>query len=328
MGFTGGTVVATAKAAMATTDVASTSAEAIAIAREAQIQLLRQYLATTETATTGMAATPATSIVPQAITVGLLAELATVGAGMAVGAGIALLPVAAAYAAEVADRLGDNGGISLPGGLPETPATDPSRPDSASAPGADAGSPALLPGSHGPGAASAPGQSNHALVLSGVRIPLTPGRAERLTKAEEADQWTDLPGTDRTSLGKAYDHILLTLVRAISGGGRATVLHYVHVTKALLEEMRTTVGGRLIITQGRLRGGSLRFDLAEIDFDRGTVDLIDLTALHDPRHASKNTDYETDLADLTGFPVAAYEARYVDENKVADEVVIVPTSSK
>jgi peptidoglycan hydrolase-like protein with peptidoglycan-binding domain len=329
--FTGGTQVAATvtKAAAAFTDVASTSAEAIAIANRIQVQLLRQA-ATTVGAGTGVATgagTVATGTTTTVVVGTGLAAVGAVGAGLAAGVGIALLPVAAAYAASVAARLGDTGGTSLPGGLPTTPAVDPGRPAPASAPGADAGAPSLLPGAAGPGAAHAPGESSHPVVLAGLRIPLEQSRAERLEKAEKAEKWTDLPGPDRRSLGKAYNHIVESMVRELAGGGRAAVLHYAHVTKELVEELRKK-GGRVVITEGRLMGGSRRFDIAEIDFTSGRVELIDLTALGDPRHVAKNYDYADGLGRVTGFPVAAYEARYVDDNRLSDEIVIVPIPSK
>jgi hypothetical protein len=338
-GGTAATASSTAGTAAAATDVASTSGEAIALARQAQTQLLRHGAATVArtAAATGAAAAPTVSV--PAVAVGLVARTGVAGIGLLAGVGLALLPYAVAYAAELAERTDDTGGLLLPGGLRNAPAVDPNSPNPASAPGLDGGAPAKapgvdggtaqLPGAGGSGAAIAPGQSGGGhLNLSGLHIPLSDRRAERLGKAENADKWTDLPGRDRTSLGKAYNHIVQTLIREIASGGRSAVLHYVNVTQALIDQYRAT-GGRLLITEGRLSGGSLRFDIAEIDFDARTVELIDLTALSDPGHAGKTGEYMAALQQLTGFPVSAYEGRYVnDDARLADEIVIVPIGSK
>lgn len=171
-----------------------------------------------------------------------------------------------------------------------------------------------------------PGTSSQPVALAGVRIPLSDRRAGRLEKAEKTDKWTDLPGRDRTSLGKAYNHIIQTLVREIASGGRSRVFHYASVTAALIAELRAG-GGRVIFTEGRLNGGALRFDIAEIDFDSKTVAVVDLTAMRDPSHAAKTGAYSSELAKLTGFPVDAFEARYVgDDAKLAEEILIVPAT--
>ncbi|MFF0086749.1 DUF4157 domain-containing protein [Streptomyces canus] len=333
MVFRGGTMLTvpgaglpgTSAVGAATTDVASTSAEAIAMAQRMQLQVLRQA-AQTAAVTTAETAGTAAAVTPT-VAVGALAPVAAVGIGLGVGIGIALLPVAVAYAAVVADRLGENGGISLPGGS-TAPIVDPSKPGAASAPGLEGGVPAKLPAADGVGVAIAPGEFGHALTMAGLHIPLESDRTERFGKAESVDKWTELPGRDRTSLGKAYNYIIEILVRELAGGGRATVLHSPNLTKALLDQLRAA-GGRVVITEGRLSGGERRFDIAEIDFDRKTVELIDLTAQRDPKHAKKTAVYQTMLAELTGFPVTAYEARYVNDNgELADELTFEPSGSK
>lgn len=160
----------------------------------------------------------------------------------------------------------------------------------------------------------------------GLRIDLSERRAERLAKAERAETWTDLSGTDRTSLGKAYGAIVESLTRELTTGGRAkAVLHYVEVDKALIGKLQKG-GGRVVITQGRLNKGKLRFDIAEIDFDKKTIDLIDLTPKGDPSHLSKTVDYEMALKELTGFKVNSSEHHYVEEGMgLADDLKVITT---
>lgn len=166
------------------------------------------------------------------------------------------------------------------------------------------------------------GPSDATVQPDGLRIHLSERRAERLTRAEQAEKWTDLPGTDRTSLGKAYNTIVETVTRELASGGRATVLHYQSVSKAAVDELAKK-GGRVLITEGRLPSGA-RFDIAEIDFRAGTVDLLDLTAMKSGPHTGKTGDYAAELQKLTGFPVSSYEARYVDSGaKLADEIMFV-----
>jgi hypothetical protein len=146
----------------------------------------------------------------------------------------------------------------------------------------------------------------------GLRIELTPKRVERLTKAERK-KWYDLPGKDRTSLGKRYGYIVEELVRKIASGGRAKVLHYPLVDAKLIKSLEEE-GGRVVITQGQLRGGKLRFDIAEIDFKRKRIDLLDLTPSSAAEHIEKTESYAAELHRLTGFKVYSAELLYVGED--------------
>jgi hypothetical protein len=206
-------------------------------------------------------------------------------------------------------------------GIPApAPAVDPNAPPPALTP-VQSGTPVAAPGAPGGGAAIAPGTSSQPVRLGGLRIPLSDKRADRLGKAEKADKWTDLPGTDRTSLGKAYNTIVDTIVREIVSGGRAVALHYVEVTPELIAHY-AKLGDALVITEGRLPSG-IRFDIAMIDFRNQRVELIDLTALKSGTHAGKTQDYAKALKSLTGLPVESFEAHYVgDDEKPADELVL------
>jgi hypothetical protein len=89
------------------------------------------------------------------------------------------------------------------------------------------------------------------------------------------------------------------------------VLHYPLVDAKLIKKLAEE-GGRVLITQGRLRGGEMRFDIVKIDFDRSQISLIDLTPRGDTSHIKFTLAYASDLHNLTGFPVHAAELHFVD----------------
>jgi hypothetical protein len=148
----------------------------------------------------------------------------------------------------------------------------------------------------------------------GLTIELTPEQAQKLASAEQADKWTDLPGKVRTSLGKRYNYIVQELTREIVSGGRAkAVLHWPDVTADRIAQLKAG-GGRVVITEGRLKGGKLRFDFAEIDFDAKKVQVLDLTPTAKSEHMAKTKAYADELKKLTGFDVDSFEMLYVDED--------------
>ena len=118
----------------------------------------------------------------------------------------------------------------------------------------------------------------------GLRFELTEKRAERLKRVAEAindeTKWGNVLATDRLRLGRVYDELLANLLRA--GMGKVQkVEHYVAVDAKLIARLRAG-GGRVLITEGRLAGGMRRFDLLEIDFNKGTAELIDLASGQSP----------------------------------------------
>jgi hypothetical protein len=145
----------------------------------------------------------------------------------------------------------------------------------------------------------------------GLRIGLTERAIQRLAAAEATGRWTDISGADRSALGTHYGYIVEQITREIAGGGRARVLHYPLVDTKLIEALAEE-GGRVLITQGRLRGGAMRFDIVEIDFDRLHISLIDLTPRSDASHIKSTLAYASELHNLTGFPVHAAELYFVD----------------
>ena len=200
------------------------------------------------------------------------------------------------------------------GSGPSKPASTPARVTTpAKAPTAD---PPKTPTSKGPATPRAPG--------SGLEIPISDRSAGNLVLAENTRKWTNLPGKVRTSLGKRYNFIVQKLTRVIAGGGRATeVLHYSIVDEALIARL-SKAGGRVLITEGRLLGGKLRFDLAEIDFEQKTIELIDLTPTLENGHVIKTLSYAAELKRLTGFDVSSSELLYVgpDGNLLSDLIKV------
>jgi hypothetical protein len=85
-------------------------------------------------------------------------------------------------------------------------------------------------------------------------------------------------------------------------------------------------GGRVLITEGRLAGGKRRFDILEIDFDRGTGELVDLASRPKADHVEKLLSYKRSLRRLLGFDVEAKEMYYTGEDgkllESLEEVVI------
>jgi hypothetical protein len=200
------------------------------------------------------------------------------------------------------------GGLKLP--VPETPgptvlesrALKPPRPPSG--PGAD------LPRAPAP-APKPPSQPSG----QGLRFELTEKRAERLGRVAEAlndeTKWGNISPTDRWRLGRVYDELLENLLHAGMGKVQRTE-HYVAVDAELIARLRTG-GGRVLITEGRLAGGAGRFDMLEIDFNKGTAELIDLASRPKPSHVEKLLTYKRHLGELLGFKVAAKEMYYTGE---------------
>jgi hypothetical protein len=230
----------------------------------------------------------------------------------------------AAFAEMVGDAAAADtgvGGVRLP--VPETPAPTvlesralkPPRPPSG--PAADlprAPVPELKPPGQQPG--------------QGLRFELTEKRAERLKRVAEAigdeTKWGDISARDRLRLGRVYDELLESLLRA--GMGKVQkVEHYVAVDAELIARLRAG-GGRVLITEGRLAGGARRFDLLEIDFNKGTAELVDLASRPKPSHVQKLLTYKRDLGKLLGFEVAAKELYYTGEQgellEMLQEVIV------
>jgi len=138
-----------------------------------------------------------------------------------------------------------------------------------------------------------------------------------LQKAFEADQagdWSNISAADRSSIGRHVGYEVEEISRIIASRGRAkTVLNYEQINKKMIAKLMAEKG-RVLITQGQLKGGDLRFDIAEIDFDRRTVELIDIAPGAERSHVEATRVYKDELAKLLpkDFTFIVKEHHYVN----------------
>ena len=166
----------------------------------------------------------------------------------------------------------------------------------------------------------------------GLAVELTPKQEARLRRVAEALQddtkWGEVSARDRLRLGHVYDRLVEQLASAGVERAGGSVLHYAELTAELVAALRQT-GGRVLITEGRIgiAGSSRlkRFDLLEIDFARGSAELIDLTATASARHRAKTRAYKGALEDLLGMPVEAKELIYTGpKGELLETLVEIP----
>lgn len=159
-----------------------------------------------------------------------------------------------------------------------------------------------------------PGSSTRTVEKALARAERHRAQLERAFQAAKKGDWGRIPGAERTSIGKHIGYELEELARAAASGGRAkNVLNYRLVDSKLIAKLEQD-GGRAVITQGQLKGGDLRFDLVEIDFDAKTVELIDLVPEADAAHIRGTKLYEEELRKLLpeDFTFMSFEQRYVN----------------
>lgn len=149
---------------------------------------------------------------------------------------------------------------------------------------------------------------------------------EKAFEAAESGDWTKITGKERSSIGRHIGYEIEETARAIASGGRAKqVLNYELVNKQLIAKLEKG-GGRALLTQGRLKGGDLRFDIAEIDFDKKTVELIDLAPRPNSTHIAGTKLYEKELSKLLpDFTFKTSELHYVgEEGQVLEKLEELP----
>lgn len=138
-------------------------------------------------------------------------------------------------------------------------------------------------------------------------------------EAETTGDWSKIP--DKASVGRHLGYEIEEIARAFGASGFADkVMHYSQLTKKAVADLEKA-GGRVLITQGQLKGGKLRFDIALIDFDTKSFELIDLVPMAHGPHVEKTRQYMDVLQKLLGkeFKPSVMELRYVDaEGKVVD----------
>jgi hypothetical protein len=161
--------------------------------------------------------------------------------------------------------------------------------------------------------------------VKGVSVGLTEKQAERLRRVREAlndeSKWANVTANDRFRLGRVYDSIMEKLVsEAVSRTGQK-VMHYIEIDTATVNDLRK-VGGRVLITEGRVPSEGLRIDMVEIDFAKGRAELLDLAATSSARHLEKTRSYKAALEQLLGMPVDAKELYYTGKNGELLETLI------
>lgn len=138
---------------------------------------------------------------------------------------------------------------------------------------------------------------------------------QRAFEADEEGDWSKISGPDRSSIGRHVGYEVEEISRIIASGGRAkTVLNYEQIDKKTIAKLMQD-GGHVFITQGQLKGGDLRFDIAEIDFgSRRTVELIDLAPGAERSHVEATRAYQKELAKLLpkDFTFTTKEQHYVN----------------
>jgi len=137
---------------------------------------------------------------------------------------------------------------------------------------------------------------------------------ERAFEADQAGDWSAISGADRSSIGRHVGYEVEEISRIIASRGRAkTVLNYEQIDKKMIAKLLDE-RGRVLITQGQLKGGDLRFDIAEIDFDKKTVELIDLAPGAERSHVEATRMYQKELARLLpkDFTFKISEQHYVN----------------
>jgi hypothetical protein len=162
----------------------------------------------------------------------------------------------------------------------------------------------------------------------GLSVELTEKQSRRLKRVSEAlkdeTKWGNVSAKDRWRLGRVYDKLMESLVGEGIRRAGGKVLHYVEVDAKLLEKLRAT-GERVVIMEGRLSSKGLRFDMLEIDFAKGRVELLDLTATSSPGHLAKTRDYKTSLEKLLKLPVEAKELIYTGpKGELLETLIEVP----
>jgi hypothetical protein len=151
----------------------------------------------------------------------------------------------------------------------------------------------------------------------GVRVTVTPNEAAAIGELQatlaKRGRWTDLPRTSRALLGNLFHKTVESLSEFIYRG-IGPVHKRVKVTPDLIKQQRAT-GGRILLVEGQLPSGkgTIRVDLAEVDFAAKRVVVLDLTSVDRAAHVAKTRGYASALAELTGFPASAIEFRYVGE---------------
>ena len=162
----------------------------------------------------------------------------------------------------------------------------------------------------------------------GVEVELTEKQTQRVRRVTEAlnddTKWGNISHKDRLRLGRVYDKVMDKLVLAIAEGSGAKTFHYVDLDANFIKKLRDA-GGRVVITEGRIKSQGMRFDILEIDFSKKRGDLIDLAATTSSKHVAKTRSYKVALEKLLEVPVDATEMLYTGpKGELLETLIEVP----
>jgi hypothetical protein len=162
----------------------------------------------------------------------------------------------------------------------------------------------------------------------GMEVEHTEKQSQSLRRVSEAlkddTKWGNVTAKDRRLLGIAYNKVLDHLVGEALGRTGQQALHYVELTRSSIAKLRAA-GGRVLITEGRLPGKRLRFDMLEIDFTKGAAELLDVAATTTKAHMAKTLAYKGALEGMLGMTVEAKELLYTGpQGELLETLLEVP----
>jgi hypothetical protein len=138
--------------------------------------------------------------------------------------------------------------------------------------------------------------------------------------AETNGDWSKLTGKQARAVGVFLHKVMEGLVGRLASAGWERVGREA-ITAAKVAEWRKA-GKRLVLLESHIpkSGRPRRLDLAEIDFSKGKVSLIDYVPTSDAAHLAKTRAYGDELAKLTGLPTSAVDVEYVRAGQLVDEL--------
>lgn len=138
--------------------------------------------------------------------------------------------------------------------------------------------------------------------------------------AKTNGDWSKLTGKQARAVGVFLHKMMEGLVGRLASAGWERVVRKA-ITPAMVAEWRRT-GKRLVVLESHIpKGGRKpRLDLAEIDFAKGQINVIDYVPTSDAAHLSKTRAYGDELSKLTGLPASAVDVEYVKAGQLAEEL--------
>ncbi len=135
--------------------------------------------------------------------------------------------------------------------------------------------------------------------------------------AASGGDWSLLDGKQSRATGVFIHRVMEGLVARLTGGNWHRAQREA-ITPTAVQAWRRT-GRRVILVESHIPkdGRRPRLDLAEIDFARRRVTVIDYVPTSDPVHIEKTRAYGSELAELTGFPASAVDVEYVSAGQLA-----------